>query len=322
MNNLLIIIANYLFGWVVITLILSWLLAAGYPLFRRGFAHIKAKHGVVLTLIYSLLAHASATIALIVLTLPSLAFSFVSDHCHGANCTPHTLHTSTDSIEGMTALAIAIAVIAGVSISMLIQVFSSRRRLLTLSQLSEPGSDAYRVVQSAKHIAWCAGLLKPQVYLSSALINSVTSEQLRIILAHELTHAIRKDNLRKWILHWATITWPKRIKQRIRQALSDYSEQICDLEAAKIHNGESALNTVISTLDTCYDSKEHHLNSQRNQLKQRISALEHEVNLSKANHPYTLFSVVIPGFILSCIWIAAIVLSIHFGHPLLDRLSS
>jgi beta-lactamase regulating signal transducer with metallopeptidase domain len=318
MTNTLTVIGNYLFGWTVISLAVSWCLALVYPLMLRSMAESSAERASFFTLIYSLLAPLSAVFALIILSLPELAFPFISEHCHDAICSPHTLHMTTDTVEGVLAVFVVVLMLSGFVVLMARQLHRSRRHVKTLSSLSEPGSASYLVVESPHHMAWCAGFLKPQVFLSSGLVDVMDARQLRLILAHEQTHAFRRDNLRKWVLQWVTIAWPRGRKQRIRQNFSNYSEHICDLVAARCEKGVTELAQVIETLATCNGDASKPMNSLNHHRQQRIAALQRELHLQQGEGKQ---SYVKPAAFVACSWLIATMSAIHFGHPLLECLS-
>ncbi|MBU0536927.1 MAG: M48 family metalloprotease [Gammaproteobacteria bacterium] len=322
MSSTLTSIGNYLFGWAVITLALSWILAIAYPLFLRVLATGSAQQASRFTLLYALLPPAAAVLALIILSLPALAFPFVAYHCHDAICTPHTLHMTTDTLEGIISVIAVVAILTGLCVLIATQLISSRKRLQAMRDLSEAHPANYRLVDSPDHLAWCAGLLRPQVYLSSGLLTSLSAEQLRIIVAHEQTHAIRRDNLRKWLLYWATLVWPKKIRQGIRQNFSNYSEHICDLVAAQPERGDRSLNTVIETLTAAYSKHSGSMsNGDGHPQEKRIIALERELYLQTLAFESRSVVYVLLGLFTATIWLITIIGAIHFGHPLLEWLS-
>jgi len=319
MSNALTIVANYLFGWTVLTIALSWLLAGAYPPVSRVLANGKAESAATLTLLYGLMAPAAATTALIFLSLPKIAFPIITDHCHGSNCAPHTLHITTDTAEGIVTVTIAVTLLMGVLTFMLIQLFSSQRQLRVLSQLSEAGASSYRVVESPNHIAWCTGLLRPQVFLSSGLINSLTPKQIQSILAHELTHAIRKDNLRKWVMHWSTLAWPKLIKAQIRQDLSNYHERICDLAATTVNKEQINKDELINTLIAYHAGTKKSVDpTDQILLQQRLAFLDCETSRKQSDGSMSELK---PISIIIGVWLTVAIVALHFGHPLLEWLS-
>ncbi|WP_083218635.1 M56 family metallopeptidase [Candidatus Thiodiazotropha endoloripes] len=321
MINTVTTIANILFAWTVMFLVLSWMLAGAYSFFSSFFARMKVTHGAWLTLAYGLMAPVAATLTLMILYMPTLAFSLVTDHCHGALCTPHTLQMTTETFNGMVTVTLIVITLVSVGTLMVMQSLSGRRRLQTLSDLSESTSKYYRLVDNPAAIAWCAGLFRPQVFLSSGLVNSLSARQLQIILTHELAHALRRDNLSKWCLHWATIAWPQSRRQRIRQEFFDYTEQISDLAAAYVHQGKTDLVDLIRLLDSCCASSSKHNNSARqDHIIKRIIALEHELE-RQTDGTTTQKESLFPGYAVASVWLVFIVMAVHYGHPLLEWLS-
>jgi beta-lactamase regulating signal transducer with metallopeptidase domain len=314
MTNVLTAIANQLFGWAAITTALCLFLATIYPLFYRILAKLSAGHAASFTLLYGLLAPAAGILALILLALPQLSFPFVADHCHNHICAPHTLHITTDTIEGIIAVAIVVLLLTGIAVVMATQILRNRQRLKTLSALSEPRSAHYRLVESDDHVAWCAGLWKPQIYLSRGLVESLNPSQMRMVLAHEEMHLVRRDNLRKWLLHWATLVWPKKSKARIRLALSNYCELSCDLAAIQVNYEPSELHTFADILQRCCATTR---GEGSNAHQHRIYALEQQlaIQASKAS------GVLTPFVYTAGLWLFVVILAIHFGHPLLEWLS-
>lgn len=308
---------NYLFGWTVLTVALSWLLAVLYPIFAHAIKGNNPERMALFTLLYGLLAPAATVVSLFLLSLPTLAFPFIADHCHDLNCTPHRLHMTTDTLEGIIFVVITVGLLTGVFAMMLMQLFSSQRKLLALSHLSEPTEAAYRVVDIPLHLAWCAGLFKPQVFLSRGLIESLTSEQLSIVLAHEWTHAVRKDNLRKWCLHWATIIWPKPTRKKIRHDFLNQIELACDLIAVRSRVQENDIDFLIDTLNVCSAASEADDPKQHSVTERKVAALRLKEKKFRENKFIFFKTIGITG----CLWLMVVVLGLRVGHPLLEWLS-
>lgn len=54
----------------------------------------------------------------------------------------------------------------------------------------------YRVINESKAIAFTAGLLRPQIYLSTGLLKTLTDKERRAVIRHERFHRDRHDPLR------------------------------------------------------------------------------------------------------------------------------
>jgi Zn-dependent protease with chaperone function len=68
------------------------------------------------------------------------------------------------------------------------------RALVPASLLAEP--IAARVITDGSPRAFCAGLLRPRVYISTGAIATLDAAELHAVLAHEGHHAARRDPLR------------------------------------------------------------------------------------------------------------------------------
>ncbi len=79
------------------------------------------------------------------------------------------------------------------------QLAAGRRYLRGLPVSSQPiaveGSSCRLIETPAPH-AFCAGYLRPQVYLSRGAVEQLGREELRAVVGHELHHARRRDPLR------------------------------------------------------------------------------------------------------------------------------
>jgi len=68
------------------------------------------------------------------------------------------------------------------------------RALQTVEAIS--GHPSVRVVADPTPLAFCAGLLRPRVYLSTGALETLSRQELRAVLAHEAHHAACRDPLR------------------------------------------------------------------------------------------------------------------------------
>lgn len=59
---------------------------------------------------------------------------------------------------------------------------------------------AVRVLSTDAALAFTAGLLRPRIYLSPALLGELSSAELEATLLHEATHVARRDPLRCWLV--------------------------------------------------------------------------------------------------------------------------
>ena len=72
------------------------------------------------------------------------------------------------------------------------------RRLLRLLVVERPlpGHQSVSVIAGGVPHAFCAGWLRPRIYVSAAAVERLSDEQLQAVLAHEQEHRRRRDPLR------------------------------------------------------------------------------------------------------------------------------
>lgn len=101
-------------------------------------------------------------------------------------------------------LALGVAALAAASLALGLrsaarQVRASRRYLAALPHPEEEEwvhGEPCRVVESAAPTAFCAGYLRPRIYLSRGALERLGADELRAVVAHERHHARRRDPLR------------------------------------------------------------------------------------------------------------------------------
>ncbi|MDP5031189.1 MAG: M56 family metallopeptidase [Paraglaciecola sp.] len=212
-----------------------------YPIFQRVNQRLPTNHQSLATLFFALMAPLSAILAVVVLTHPAIAATIVYAHCHGTSCIPHVPAPITSSFSGAVLVALAALVSLIVIYLMSKTLKLASRRQTYLEALSQPGEKSassafahYRLIESDALAAWCAGLFFPRVYISTALVKKLTTEQLHAVLAHEYGHVMRRDNLRKLLLKWASTFWVPKAKHSLRHKYAAQMEELADCDSATI----------------------------------------------------------------------------------------
>jgi Zn-dependent protease with chaperone function len=79
-----------------------------------------------------------------------------------------------------------------------IRVLAGERQLLRALPVAGPlaGHDHVWVLHGERPHAFCAGLLRPAVYVSAGTLRRLSDDQLAAVLAHEHLHRLRRDPLR------------------------------------------------------------------------------------------------------------------------------
>lgn len=321
MINFAVNLAHYLTGWVILTIALSWFCALIYPYASRGFTTISSVPAATCTLACALLAPVTALITTAVLSSPTWADYIVKPHCHGNLCEPHSLEFVAGTLPSSMLLATAIAGVVVVGILMSSQLIKGRYRSRTLEALSRLDETGYLQFEHPNRVAWCFGMLKPKVFISSGLVHSLSDKQRQIVLAHGTAHASRYDNLRRWLLHWSTFLWPNKSKRKIRGDFAHYSECVCDLVAFNALDRAIDDVTFVTTLQSVYDKSAPNtkLGTQAN-WQHRLAYLRREIGYLDRGNPSLRIQGIVVGMLITLLWFLITAGTVYLGHPLLENL--
>ena len=159
------------------------------------------------------------------------------DHCLQHADHPHLclIHFPATLRGPLVAAGCLTAVALAIRLTRATLDLSRRRRglaLLGATATTETGP-MRRVVPSDQPFSFVAGLLQPKIWVASALEDSLPTEQLAVVLAHERAHADRRDPLRTATA--AALSWPlwPSVRRAILRELALASEQACDEAAAR-----------------------------------------------------------------------------------------
>lgn len=108
--------------------------------------------------------------------------------------------------SGQTAISATVLVLTGIGLAVLALAIRStvrhyRAQRAVLAALLVQSATVYRgapltVFAHERPEAFCAGLLRPRVYLSTAALESVEDSELAVVIEHESHHCRRRDPLR------------------------------------------------------------------------------------------------------------------------------
>lgn len=99
----------------------------------------------------------------------------------------------------LVALAAFDAVVVARATTALARGAAAQRRLvrrLAPAGARELGGHAVTLVASERPLAFCAGLLRPRIYVSTGAVDCLSADQLQAVVAHEAHHVRRRDPLR------------------------------------------------------------------------------------------------------------------------------
>jgi Zn-dependent protease with chaperone function len=161
-------------------------------------------------------------------------------------------HPPTDSIDGFAWMLLALLCITMLLLcaGAVLSIWRSRRAVDALLRLSHPEHGA-RILDSAQPLALTAGF-RGQVLLSRALLDGLDAKQLRIVLAHELSHVAHRDVLRRWLASRLSRLHLPGTRRRLRAALDLAVEQRCDRAAADVVGDPLAVAETIVAVERLF----------------------------------------------------------------------
>lgn len=113
------------------------------------------------------------------------------------------------------------------------RVVRGRRLLAVLRRSARVApSGSHAIVPSDAAFAVTAGLLSPQVYVTTGLLRDLDAPSQEAVLAHEDAHVRRRDPLRKLLGELAAAFHLPRVRRMLLDDLSLACEEACDEDAA------------------------------------------------------------------------------------------
>jgi Zn-dependent protease with chaperone function len=113
----------------------------------------------------------------------------------GLDFTYPALNAAAVMLFAFAALGAAVVVVAAGRAG---RELKAHRRLLRALPLAGalPGEPSVTLIRATEPMAFCAGWLRPRVYLSTAALERLADAELEVVLAHERHHRARRDPLR------------------------------------------------------------------------------------------------------------------------------
>jgi len=283
--------------WIVVAVLGSLIASLAAPLCRRVLAQADPTNRSLLMLLYALTPYLSALIVVVLQANPSLATNLVPHHCHHQACAPHTPEVVLHSVAGTTLIVVSLLATTFVAVSGTLGLIRLCHKLKVLHHFSHGHQTiSYRTINDPTPFAWCSGLFRQQIYISTGLISRVTEDQLRAVLMHESVHKERMDNLRKTIVHLANCFWFGAKRRQFAIDFEDALESTCHDIAASRLKGSSLLNQVSSILG---DDGSHQKD------KKKANACEFTATPSVTTRCVAIYA---PGWLFVCaLWVLEVV---------------
>lgn len=165
---------------------------------------------------------------------------FAADHCavHG-----HHLHLCLAHGAAWASRPLAVAVVAGLAALIVIAAAGGvagalRTRRLTRAlrragTIHRDGDIEVVVAPFARRLAFTAGVVRPRVYVSTAVWARLADDERRALIAHEVAHARGGDVRWGWLIAAASSLGAPRVAAELRRAWHAATERLRDAEAAR-----------------------------------------------------------------------------------------
>jgi Zn-dependent protease with chaperone function len=223
--------------------------------------------------------------------LPSIASMVVPawDHClHHDDHAVHLcfVHVPTVPIA-FTGIGVSLFAVMGaiVGASATRHALRSAQLRGRLGRVGETDHDDDPVpLPTDRWVAFTLGIIRPRVYVSTHLLDTLSPAQSAVVMAHERGHQRRRDPLRRLILQAAATLHLPHVRRRLLDAHELAVEQTCDTLAAQSSGGDRLLvaETLISLQRMASPAPAEALGASHTQLEARVLALlETPIDASK-----------------------------------------
>jgi Zn-dependent protease with chaperone function/phage shock protein PspC (stress-responsive transcriptional regulator) len=126
---------------------------------------------------------------------------------------------------------------------------STMAALLSLSDITPETTTAqsrYYSLAWSIPTAFTAGLIRPGIYVTTALQQQVNPQQLDIIVRHEMAHVAARDPLFKTVFAAVACFYPEATARRLISQFTLLTEQIADCAATQAYDNLDVAQTLIN----------------------------------------------------------------------------
>ncbi len=179
--------------------------------------------------------------------IPSMSheLGFSLDHCHrhgdthGHLCWYHPPVFVWMSWQGFCATGFAAFTLWKLLFALYrgCQQHQYSRTLLSFADTHPSFADAWDQstypIESDMPSAFTLGLLRPKIFMSSALIDALTPEELSVVQRHEQAHQQHRDPLRLWLFNLVLSVFTPMVRRHLYKTMELTLEQLADARVAQ-----------------------------------------------------------------------------------------
>ena len=143
------------------------------------------------------------------------------------------LRVASIAVVALAGLGVAVLVLGARALARELTALARFRRGVRVSDRVRVGGRVVQVVADPVARAFCAGWMRPRVYVSQGAIDELEADELRAVVAHEDHHARRRDPLRLLVIAvLADALFFMPVMRRLRERYAQLAELDAD-EAAR-----------------------------------------------------------------------------------------
>jgi Zn-dependent protease with chaperone function len=220
---------------------LACLLRLCYPVIRSAVIGGRAPQASLLLLLYSAVPLVGSVWLVSSLYWPDVARWLVVEHCHSGLCRPHG---PVNNLAIWPALCVALYV-AWRLIQKIQQLYLPSQRLLKQLRFVGVRRQGFFELPDSQVAAFTVGVWRPDIFLSSGLLERCSEQDVVTVLTHEKAHQRRLDNLRRILIGMLLAPLPQPMSRRLIDDHQLLCEKACDQAAADQAGPESVAEVIV-----------------------------------------------------------------------------
>ncbi|PKI17570.1 M56 family metallopeptidase [Colwellia sp. 12G3] len=115
-----------------------------------------------------------------------------------------------------------------IAVRSLVVAYKNHYQIILLRTLATKKSENVFIINSSIPTAFTGGLIKPSCFISTALIEQLDSDDIEIIIQHELAHLHYADPLKKWVFSLLSSYFSPNVKKVLKSMMAITMEQAAD----------------------------------------------------------------------------------------------
>ncbi|MFT5716081.1 MAG: Zn-dependent protease with chaperone function, partial [Oleiphilaceae bacterium] len=115
-----------------------------------------------------------------------------------------------------------------IAVRSLVVAYKNHYQIVLLRTLATKKNENVFIIDSSIPTAFTGGLIKPSCFISTGLIEQLDSDDIEIIIQHELAHLHYTDPLEKWVFSLLSSYFSPNVKKVLKSMMAITMEQAAD----------------------------------------------------------------------------------------------